>query len=345
MFCLSIIVISILLQGCSNNMSLESFQDKISSAVNSASSGIVSIYVVIQDNPDRANTSNSKRIGAGIIIDPTGTLVTTYTIIEGFQSLIVMYQDGCSHKATVVGIDKETNLAILKSGNHEHGCFPVPIELSSVRNAGTIGLIMGNTTFSKGIATSWGVLCDCWMGGDDFISDPLYCIQAGELLSNSGTAVVDITGKLIGICDNFISGNRSIWTIIPSTTIVEVAKRLTADGKIDRGWLGIVCQPDPNISLITAASANFRGVQVTEVLENSPAHLSGIIGGERIVSISGVEIAETSILRKKITGISPQDPTTLILLNNNGELREFDVKLTTLSYEPDRQRHCPSRSM
>ena len=87
------------------------------------------------------------------------------------------------------------------------------------------------------------------------------------------------------------------------------------------------------------------GVQVTEVIENSPAQSSGINVGDWIVSIDGLEIKETSVLRKKITGNSSQIFTMLKLLNSEGEMKEFKVKLTTLANDPDRQRHCPSRSM
>lgn len=329
-------------QGCADRFSLESFQDKLTSAVNTASSGIVSIYVETRTAAHINDRSTSNRMGAGVIVDPTGMLITTCSTIENGIKFTVMFQDGCTHIASVVGIDFETNLAILKTENHEHGCFPVPIEIGSLRQSGTIGLIMGHTNISKGIATSWGVLSQSWMGDDDFLSDPLYCIQTGELLTKSGTVVVDVTGKLIGICDNFVSGNRGVWTIIPSSTIIEVAKRISSDGKIERGWLGVRCQSFSSNSRHGTTSRDIRGVEVTEVVVDSPAEKSGITVGDIIVSIDGMDVKETSILRKKITGNKIADFTTLKLSNEDGELRDLKIRLTTLSSDPKRQRHCPT---
>jgi len=328
------------LQGCADSFSLESFQDKLSNAVNTASSGIVFIHIETTVTTDGNVVTSSSRMGAGVIIDPTGTLITTCSAILDGKKFTVMFQDGCTHKATLVGMDMETNLAVLKTDNHEHGCFPVPIEIGLIRNAGTIGLIMGHTTISKGIATSWGVLSESWMGGDDFIADPLYCIQTGGLLTKSGTVVVDVTGKLIGICDNFISGNRGIWTIIPVSTIVEVAKLLSDEGKIDRGWLGICCEPYPG-----GANNTLSGVQVTEVVIGSPAEISGISIGDRIVSIDGLEINESTVLRKKISGISPVNLTALRIYDKAGQVKNIKLNLVKLSADPDRQRHCPSRTL
>ena len=330
----------ICLQGCADGFSLETFQDKLSKAVNIASSGIVSIHVETGEMIDPEDCFKKGRMGAGVIIDPTGTLITTCSTISDGKKFTVMFQDGCTHSASVVGMDMETNLAVLETDNHEHGCFPVPTEIGVIRETGTIGLIMGHTTISKGIATSWGVLSQSWMGGDDFVSDPLYCIQTGELLTKSGTAVVDVTGKLIGICDNFVSGNRGVWTIIPSSTIVEVAKRLSEDGKIDRGWLGIRCEPYPDGAKDTAS-----GVQVTEVVTGSPAEKSGISIGDRIVSIDGLVINETSLLRKKITGNITANFTALKIYSEAGLQKEIKLKLTHLSIDSDRQRHCPSRTL
>ncbi len=335
--------VSLLNLSCSDGFDLENFQNKLSNAVNTASSGIVSIYVETNKSTGVNDKSSTSRMGAGVIIDPTGTLVTTCSTIEGGKGFTVMYQDGCSLSAKVVGKDMETNIAILKTENHEHGCFPVPIEVGSITNTATIGLIMGHTNISKGIATSWGVLSQSWMGGDDFVSDPLYCIQTGELLTKSGTAVVDVTGKLIGICDNFVSGNRGVWTIIPSPTIVEVTNRLSTNGKIDRGWLGIRCQSPSKNSL--HGDPNSPGVEVTEVVIGSPAEKSGISVGDLIIAIDGIDVNETSSLRRKVTGNKQAEVTTLKIHDGQGQERDLKVQLTSLTTDPKRQRHCPTRTL
>lgn len=319
-------------------MPLVSFEKNLINAVKKSGSGVVTIIVDSVGVDD--DGTPIQRVGSGVIISSDGTIVTTHSVIENSDKIHIFFKDGCEHEGRILGVDQETNIALLMTDTHEHGCFPVPMMDAEDADVGSIGLVLGHSEVSKGIAVSWGVLSHTWIGGDDFWSDELYVLQGGGLIMQAGAGVVDVHGNLIGLCDNRINGHDGSWAILPVNTLRRVGDALKRDGSIRRGWLG-VCGKKP---YQTSSNAH-PGVTISKVMDGSPAAKLGMQSGDVILAVNDVAVEDVSTLRRKITSIMPGKSVRLrVSLMQNPE-QVVDVTLDDLQSDSDRQRLCFTRSL
>ncbi|MBM3328251.1 MAG: serine protease [Calditrichaeota bacterium] len=335
----ALVGVSLLIAGCTARDPMTTLQDGVRSAIDAARSGSVSIEVSLVDSVAESE-GEAKRLGAGVVIDPSGTIVTTQNTVEGGRSFVVIFLDGCRYRGQPTGIDRETNLAFLATAQHEHGCYPVTLAIDVRAEPGTIGVVIGHTPITRGVAAAWGVLALTWMGGDDYLSDPLYLIQAGDLLMASGSGVIDLKGRLVGICDNWITGHPGSWTVIPTATIDRVGRHLKANGVIQRGWIGLCCS-----EVAGGESRSATALRVNEVMPGSPAAYAGILSGSLITAISGEPVNNLNDLRRKITGVRNGTSLKVKLQMENGTDCEVEIDPVQLADDPTRDRRCSSRSI
>ncbi len=327
----------ILLTGCDFGLSVDHFEKSLVDAVQTASSGIVTIVVSVESDDQDGKVI---RTGSGVIIDDNGTIVTTHSVIDGGDSFQVLFQDGCHHDGRIIGSDRETNVALLITDEHAHGCFPIPMGEAGDIELGSIGLVLGNTPISRGISVGWGVMSHSWLGGDDGYCDPLHILQGSSMVTQTGSGVVDVHGNLIGICDNKISGFNGAWAIIPTSTLKRVSRILEKDHSISRGWLG-VCINEPYKDQMD----NSGGVKISLIVDESPASNIGLKVGEFILTADGEAIKDVNSLRRKITSIQPDKSVKLTIRSSDDARRTVNVPLTKLIDNPQRSCRCRTRSL
>jgi len=324
--------------GCNSDLPLVSFEKNLINAVKKSGSGVVTIVVELSSN-DQDKVPN-ERVGSGVIISSDGTIVTTHSVVEGGETFHVLFKDGCRHEGRILGVDRETNIALLITDTHEHGCFPVPMMEAEDSEVGSIGLVLGHNEVSKGIAVSWGVLSHTWIGGDDFWSDQLYVLQGGGMITQAGAGVVDVHGCLIGVCDNKINGHDGSWAVIPVSTLRKVEKVLKQDGSIQRGWLGI-CGEKPYQNPMYAKP----GVTISKVIDGSPAANLGVKRGDVILAVNDAAVQDVSSLRRKITSNKPGQTVKLKVSSAEQLEQIMDITLDELINSKKRQRRCLTRSL
>jgi Do/DeqQ family serine protease len=244
--------------------------------------------------PGPGGNQLQRSLGSGVIIDAAGLVVTNNHVIEGADEVKVSLADKREFEATLVLKDPRTDLAVLriKDGREQ---FPV-LEFadSDALQVGDVVLAIGNP-FGVGQTVTHGIvsaLARTQVG----ISDYRFFIQTDAAINpgNSGGALVDLTGKLIGINTAIFSrsgGSQGVGFAIPANMVrVVVASAKTGGSAVIRPWLGAKLQAVTPEIADSMGLKRPAGALVTNVATNSPAANAGIKAGDLILSVDGQEV-------------------------------------------------------
>ncbi len=263
--------------------------------------------------PDADQKRNSN-LGSGVLIDPQGYLLTNAHVIEKAHEIFITLHDGRQAMAQIVGVDTETDLAVLKI-NLEN-LIPAPVAKSASMRVGDVVLAIGNPydlghTVSQGIVSAMGRKRLGLTTFEDFIQTDAF-INPG----NSGGALIDARGNLIGINTAIAqtSGQtRGIGFAIPIDLAINVMEQLIEHGYVVRGWLGIEAQIIPR-DIVDATELNDGGILVAGVLSGGPAANAGIIPGDIMMRIDGEQLLNPQQAIGLIAQIKPATEIEIELL-------------------------------
>jgi len=229
--------------------------------------------------PEREQQQRS--LGSGVIVDASGIALTNAHVVERATDIEVVSADGKKHKAKLVGVDRKTDLAVLRLQGG--GPYPfAPLGDSDKIKVGDWVVAIGSPfglqqTVTAGIISAKGR--SIGQGGpfDDFLQTDA-AINPG----NSGGPLVNMAGEVVGINSAILSrsgGNVGIGFAIPANMARRIYTELVAKGKITRGWLGVSIQP-----LTPELAKGFglkepKGVLLSDVISDSPAERAGLQAG------------------------------------------------------------------
>jgi Do/DeqQ family serine protease len=268
--------------------------------------------------------------GSGVIFDARqGYIVTNAHVVENASEITVTLQDGRDLKATLVGSDQPSDVAVLKVSGA--GLSQMPLGDSSRLEVGDFVVAIGNPfglqhTVTSGIVSGLsrtGINPD---GYEDFIQT-----DASINPGNSGGALVNLRGELIGINAEILSsngGNIGIGFAIPVNMVRSVMEQLVKYGAVRRGQLGVsmyTVTPDIAHSL---GLANASGALVSRVVEGSPADKAGVRVGDVITSVNGQPVRSNSELRNAIGLATVGDRIDIGLLREGKPLTVMAVIAT-----------------
>jgi serine protease Do len=265
-------------------------------------------------------------LGSGVIINSAGYILTNNHVVESASSVRVSLADKRELKAKVIGTDPRTDIAVIKVD--EKNLPVLPIADSSKVKAGQFVLAVGNP-FGLGQTVTMGIVSAVGRGNlsivdyEDFIQT-----DAPINPGNSGGALVDIHGALIGINTAILSrsgGNQGIGFAVPINMARDVMDRLIKDGKVVRGWLGVVIQPVTPAIARAMGLDKPRGALIGDVTPGSPAEKAGLRRGDIVLSINGEAINETRELSLKVAMLAPG---TAARLRVHRDRSEIDVPVT-----------------
>ena len=257
-----------------------------------------------------------KALGSGVIISKDGYIVTNNHVVSNSKEIYVFTHDGKKHKATLIGTDPKTDLAVIKID--AKNLQPITFADSSEIEVGDITLAIGNP-FGLGETVTQGIISGLNRNKIG-INDYENFIQTDTAINpgNSGGALVDIKGRLIGINSAILSksgGNNGIGFAIPSNMVKFVATSLIANGKVVRGYLGV------EISDIDKDKKSLYGIDygvlVNKVLPKSAASEAGLKAGDIIVAINGKKVKDGATLRNKIAFLGANSKVTLKVYRDN----------------------------
>jgi serine protease Do len=281
--------------------------------------------------PQIPREQREQSLGSGVIVSPDGYVLTNNHVVEGAKEIKITLADKREFKASVVGTDSRTDIAVVKID--AKNLPALAFGDSSKVKVGDFALAIGSP-FGLNQTVTMGIVSATGRGGlgiedyEDFIQTDA-AINPG----NSGGALVNVNGDLIGVNTAILSGggggNQGVGFAIPVNMAREVMDQILKHGKVIRGYLGAWIQPvTPEIAKAFGLSEP-RGALLGDVEPDSPAAKSGLKRGDIILEMNGKPITDTREFRLKIAMTPPGTKVQLKVLHGTTQ-RDVDVALGEL---------------
>ncbi|MCC7081345.1 MAG: trypsin-like peptidase domain-containing protein [Burkholderiales bacterium] len=271
------------------------------------------------------SVQKASSLGSGVIVSANGYILTANHVVEGADEIELVLMDGRRVAARIVGVDPETDLAVLKT--EQKGLPAITFAHPDKARVGDVVLAIGNPfgvgqTVTSGIVSALGRSQIGINTYENFIQTDA-AINPG----NSGGALVDGNGHLIGINTAIFSrggGNLGIGFAIPVSVARSVMDSIIATGTVTRGWMGIELE---NVAQTAepAGRVSLRGVLVASVMPAGPAAQAGIRPGDLLTAIEGKPVTDTTSLLNTVAALKPGSHAALTLLR---ERSKIEVRVT-----------------
>ena len=272
-------------------------------------------------------------LGSGVIVSQDGYILTNNHVIEGAEGIAVVLPNGRRYQAEVIGTDEGregTDLAVLKIDGD--GLPTMRLGNSDELQIGEWVIAIGSPfklaqTVTRGMVSAKGRLVDDVpiVGYADFIQT-----DAAINRGNSGGALINIHGELIGINTAIASGgggNVGVGFAIPVNLAKRIMTQLIDKGEVERGWLGIEFEKNFTYELAEKFGLDApRGALVTAVINNSPAKKGGVKHGDVIFAVAQIPVRNGAHLRNVIAGLDA-GKTVEIKVFRKGKEKILEVKL------------------
>ena len=268
-------------------------------------------------------------LGSGMILDSQGHILTNYHVAGSATKIEVVMADGSRHTAKVVGTDPKTDLAVIK--------ITTAAALPTVTFGDSDRLRVGEWVVAIGAprgldkTVTQGIISAKHRRG---IMDPMSYedfLQTDAPINpgNSGGPLLNLYGEVIGVNTVIASasgGSEGIGFTIPSNMVLYVSRALIANGKVERGWLGISISNVP--ASPTGAQAP-RGAQVMDVVKGGPAERAGLKKNDIITRYGDKEIMDSSELQNTVAA-TPAGRDVKLMILRDGKPQELTVRIGRL---------------
>lgn len=268
-------------------------------------------------------------LGSGVIIDTKGYLLTNNHVIDGADAIRVVLASGQTLDADIIGVDKDTDLAVLKV---DHDNLPaISFARSQHLKVGDVVLAIGNPfgvgqTVTQGIVSATG---RSQLGINTFEN----FIQTDAAINpgNSGGALINAHGDIVGISTAIFSktgGSHGIGFAIPADLARGVMQQIVETGHVVRGWLGIAGQDiTPELARAYALQSQ-HGVLISGVLENGAAYRAGLRPGDIITRINDKKLYSAFEILNLVATMQPGSKARIHAMRGSS-----DMELTAVIQE------------
>lgn len=256
--------------------------------------------------------------GSGILVNENGYILTNNHVIENAQEIRVILSDGRKFNAKLVGQDIKTDLAVIKIEVNDSLPIATLGDSSKVR-IGEWAIAIGNP-FSLDKTVTVGVISG--IGRSNMgITDYEDFIQTDASINpgNSGGPLLNLKGEVVGINTAIIGQGRGIGFAIPINMAKNVMAQLILQGKVVRGYLGIIIEP---VTSEVAEKYKLKiedGVLISKILENSPAEKGGLKTGDVIIEFNGNKIKDVQELQRITAETNPGEKVPIKIFRNDKE--------------------------
>ena len=272
----------------------------------------------------QARKERQTSLGSGVLISRQGYLLTNNHVIDGADEIQVMLADGRSSYASVVGVDVDTDIAVLHID--VQNLPAIVIGTSENLRVGDVTLAIGNP-FGVGQTVTLGIISAT---GRDQLGINAFeeFIQTDAAINpgNSGGALINTRGELIGINSAIYSrsgGSQGIGFAIPINLAKNIMTQIIEQGHVVRGWLGIEAQDMTAKLAESFGLRNAKGVLISGVLRGGPADDAGLLPGDVVTTVNGQVLSGSQQAMKMI---SDQTPDTIIELGGTRNGDTFALK-------------------
>jgi putative serine protease PepD len=287
-----------------------------------AAPGVVDI-TVDSSQSNGFGDQQSQAEGSGFVIDTSGHIVTNQHVVAGATSIKVRFQDGRTAKATLVGSDASTDIAVIKVDVPASELHPLTFGDSSALQVGQEVAAIGSPfglpeTLTSGIVSA---LDRTITAPNNFSISGAIQTDAAINHGNSGGPLLNMSGEVIGVnaqIDSDSGGNDGVGFAIASNAVKSVADQLIAGQTVQHAYLGVT---------IGDASSG-AGAQIGSVKSGTPADKAGLQAGDVITSMDGTAVGNADELTARISAHKPGDEVTLNV-TRNGKTLTVSVTLGT----------------
>lgn len=270
------------------------------------------------EEPRQHRGLKKRSLGSGFVISSDGYILTNNHVVAGADEITVKLSDGREFKALVKGSDEKLDLALIK--------IESPVALPAVTlgdsdaiEVGEWVVAIGNPfglaeTVTAGIVSAKGRV----IGNgpyDDFIQT-----DASINPGNSGGPLFNVDGEVIGINTAIIAGGQGLGFAIPVNMAKEIIQQLKEDGKVTRGWLGVMIQPVTATLAQSFGKKDEKGALISEVVAASPAAEAGLKPGDIILAFDGKTIEVMNDLPRLVASTPIRKKVKLTYLRDGKEL-------------------------
>jgi serine protease Do len=235
-----------------------------------------------------------KGIGSGVIVSPSGYILTNAHVVDGAQHLTVTLLDGRKFTGTVVGTDRSTDLAVVKIP--ATGLPVAPLGNSAGLVPGDWAIAIGNP-YGLNFTVTVGVISAIGRTLPGGPQETFLQTDAAINPGNSGGPLVDTAGQVIGINTAVFANGQGLGFAIPSNTAAGIMRQLITTGHVVRPYLGVYLQAlTPDLASVLHVAAGTKGALVADVVPGSPAAAAGLQRGDVIIQAGRHRIAGPSRL-------------------------------------------------
>ena len=271
------------LSSSKNNLSLVELFEK-------SEEGVVKIQVA--RNNMQGDTGS---VGSGFVYDNLGHIITNAHVVDGATKATVTFLDGSQYNAEIIGIDKFTDIAVIKVSEKPRLLHPLQIGDSSQLHVGEQVAAIGNPfglsgSMTSGIVSQMGRLLPSQDSG--FSIPDVIQTDAAINPGNSGGPLLNMKGQVVGIntaIQSASGGNSGIGFAVPSNTAIKIVPSLIEDGEYHHPWIGISGRDiDPDLARVLELK-DAKGFLIITVVDGSPADKAGLKGMTATQIIDGKE--------------------------------------------------------
>jgi putative serine protease PepD len=284
--------------------------------------------------------------GSGFVYDTAGHVITNDHVVDGADTISVRFSGGATYKATVVGTDPSTDLAVLKIDAPSSVLHPLTLGDSGALQVGD-GVVAIGSPFGLEETVTSGIVSALHReitSPNHFAIEDAIQTDAAINHGNSGGPLLNLQGQVIGVNAQIQSeggGNDGVGFAVPSDTVSTIVGKLLANGKVEHAYLGVGIQTIPKAFADQLGGA--AGAAVTDVKTGTPAQKAGLrkatgqktiqgvpyaTGGDVITKIDGTSIATDDALRRAVDAHQPGDKVTLTFVRN-GKTQTATITLGT----------------
>lgn len=311
------------------NSAPEHASDSYAYAAGRAGPAVVNIYT---RSYQHSSSSDSKELapeslGSGVIMSNKGYVLTNFHVISGADQIIVALQDGQILTADLIGLDVPTDLAVIKINADNLPVIPQDQQLSPL--VGDVVLAIGNPynvgqTITQGIISATGRVGLSTMGPDSNGRQDLLQTDAAINSGNSGGALVNTRGELVGInAGAYHSGNQEGYGIsfaIPYKLAKRIMDELIAYGRVKRGYIGISSIQIDTLSAKLQNEQLTQGLVIENMEANGPAAKAGLKRGDVLLTINNARITNIRDAMDMIAGMKPGTKATFVVLRDGKQI-------------------------
>jgi S1-C subfamily serine protease len=284
--------------------------------------------LIAQVQPSVVQIDTSNGLGSGIVVDAQGNIVTNAHVVGSSNSFTITASDGSTFRGSLVGTYAGNDLAVVRAASPSGSLKPATFGDSGQVHLGDIVLAMGSPlglsdSVSEGIVSG---LNRAQPEGNGVNLTDLIQTTAAIGPGNSGGALVDISGQVIGIPTLSAStgqrgaGGANIGFAIPSNQVTNAARQLISSGSVTRTNL-------PFLGVTTTSASAGSGAQVSDVVGGGPADRAGVQAGWVVTGLDGRSVSDSASISQILSGHKPGDRVDLTARLPDGSTRTVTVTL------------------